>query len=101
MSPRDRGVKRRSQIWSVSAVAAVKWQLEQQLLPVGHTEGDKHRAFKLVKVSLNLNSQLEKQQSLTQRGGQEKFEAPQVSKNREKEANTREEVTRLSLSVKK
>ena len=59
------------------------------------------QAFKFVKVSLNLDSQLEKQQSLTQRGGQEKFEAPQVSKNREKEANTREEVTRLSLSVKK
>ena len=55
------------------------------------------QAFKFVKVI----SQLEKQQSLTQRGGQEKFEAPQVSKNREKEANTREEVTRLSLSVKK
>ena len=55
------------------------------------------QAFKFVKVI----SQLEKQQSLTQRGRQEKFEAPQVSKNREKEANTREEVTRLSLSVKK
>ena len=99
MSPRDREVKGHSLIWIVSAVAAVKWQLEQ--LPVGHAEGYKHRAFKLVKVSLNLNSQLEKQQSLTQRRGQEKFEAPQVSKNREKEANTREEVTRLSLSVKK
>ena len=55
------------------------------------------QAFKFVKVI----SQLEKQQSLTQRGRQEKFEAPQVSKNREKEANTREVVTRLSLSVKK
>ena len=78
--------------------------MEQQLLPVGHTDSQRETSIELLKfekVSLNLDSKLEKQQSLTQRGGQEKFEAPQVSKNREKEANTREEVTRLSLSVKK